>query len=158
MRKIDEYQFGLENSMIFTQVFKEKIRVILRNNLQNSIRFIVHKQKIQHLLKMHEITKSKLTLLYDRYLEIKVLKKNNKYSEVFYKLGEFKENIDRCNKDIGVGKLVIFNNFNEKCEELYSELSQSCTLTFANLFLTKKKEKYQQLFLFYYANGDYIEV
>jgi len=157
MNNIDFYYNSIESNLNFTRIFKNKISVIKKNNLQNSIKLLINKQKMRNLLKIYNIAKLKLSF-HDSLTEIKKLRKNNKYSDLFQKLQNLKKSIEDSNEAIGSGRLVIFQSFNEKCDTLLLELTQNCSVLLSNLFLTKKADKYEQLFLFYYSQGEYLEV
>ena len=158
MKNIDSYHLSIQASLNFTRIFKDKVTRIRKSNIQNSTKFMMNKQKYQNLIKIHELAKQKLNKFSEDLLEIKSLKKKNRYSELFHKLQGFKKEIEKCNESLGSGKLVILSSFNEKCDNLLLDLTNECSILFSNLFLTKKEEKYQQLFLFYYLQGDYLEV
>ena len=113
---------------------------------------------MKNLLKIFDLAKNKLSNFHNQLNEIKNLKKKYKYSDLFHRLQDFKKSIQVCDETFGVGKLSILGVFNHKCDKLLLELTNDCSILLSNLFLTKKLDKYQQLFLFYHSQGDYLEV
>lgn len=158
MKKLRFFESGIEGGLKLTRNLNEKVSVVKNKNIRNSAKILLCKQKMKNLIKIYNIIKVKIMKIYTLYIETKTFKRQNKFQALFVRLREISNELELTTKMIGKGKFEILEIIREKCNKKMFKLTNTCQSLFSNLFITKKPETYDQIFLFYLNQGHYIEV
>ena len=139
---------------------QERVKIVKTKNIYNGVKLLLCKQKLKNLVLIHNLVKFRINKCYGMLAETKLLKKQNKFSCLFQKLRDINCEVNALTELLLLEKkkFAIVEVLKEKCNKKMFKLTNHCQNMFNNLFLIRKEEIYEELFLFYLNQGDYLEV
>jgi len=158
MKKLVFFENGITSGLNLTRKLNEKVSIVKSKNIRNSAKILLSKQKMKNLILIFNLVKVRINKINTLYQESRDLKKKNKYYALFIKIREVYSEIDETTKILGKKKMAILEIIKEKSNKKMFKLTNTCMSLFSNLFITRKPEIYDELYLFYLNQGQYIEV
>jgi len=159
MKMLRFFENGIHSGLKLTRTLNEKVGVVKSKNIRISAKILLSKQKMKNLLNIYDLMKIKINNCYNLYKETKQLKKQNKFSALFFKIRQVLTEIESITKKLEANrKLAILETIKEKSKKKMFKLTTTVQSLFSNLFISRKPETYDEIFLFYLNQGNYIEV
>lgn len=159
LKKLNLIEINLDMSFNKVSESKRKMESIKQNFLLSSSKFLLMKQKLKNLLKIHSIIKEKLLKWYNLFKQIKKLKLGNKYSLLWNNLVNIRNEVHSWStsgsgnytKEFKKRNLLINQVLLQKSKDKINKLQNNVEKQINNIFL-ERKENFLDLYEYFMLN------
>jgi hypothetical protein len=159
LKKLNLIEINLEMSFNKVSQSKSKMESIKTNFLLSSSKFLLMKQKLKNLLKIHSMIKDKLLKWYNLFQQTKKLKSANKYSLLWNNLVNIRNEVHSWSatgsanniKEFKKRNLLINEILLQKSKDKLNKLQNNVEKQINNIFL-ERKENFLDLYEYFMLN------